>query len=153
VRSRNLKVKIPAGVGEGSTIRLAGKGGPGRDGGPPGDLLVTVNVQAHPVFGRRGRDLTLNVPITFAEAALGTRVELPTLDGPVTVKIPAGTQSGRTFRVRGKGVQPDRGRAGDLLAKVEVVIPKKLSRDEKKLIEELAGLDVESPRSHLGMTP
>jgi molecular chaperone DnaJ len=153
VRSRNLKVKIPAGVGDGSTIRLAGKGGPGRDGGPAGDLLVTVNVQAHPVFGRRGRDLTLNVPITFAEAALGTRVELPTLDGPVTVKIPAGTQSGRTFRVRGKGVQPDRGRAGDLLAKVEVVIPKKLSRDEKKLIEELAGLDVESPRSHLGTTP
>jgi molecular chaperone DnaJ len=145
-----LKVKIPAGVSDGSTIRLAGKGGPGRDGGPPGDLLVTVIVHSHPIFGRRGRDLTLNVPVTFAEAALGTKVELPTMDGPVTVKIPAGTQSGKTFRVRGKGVQPDRGKAGDLLAKVEVLVPKKLSRDERKLIEQLAGLEEESPRHHLG---
>jgi molecular chaperone DnaJ len=151
-RTRNIKVRIPAGVQDGATIRLAGKGAPGRNGGPPGDLLVRVRVAPHPIFGRRGNDLTLTVPITFAEAALGTQIELPTLDGGVTVKVPSGTPSGKTLRVRGRGVKPERGKTGDLLAKVEVLIPKRLSKDEKKLIEQLAEHETEDLRAHLQVT-
>lgn len=151
VRSRNIKVKIPAGVKDGATIRLPGKGAPGAGGGPAGDLLVDVHVGAHPIFGRKGTDLTVTVPVTYAEATLGTKLTVPTLDGTVTLKIPAGTQNGRTFRVRGKGVTPDRGKAGDLLVRVEVVIPKRVSKDEKKLLEQLATYDDDSIRSHLGV--
>jgi molecular chaperone DnaJ len=151
VRTRSIRVKIPAGVGDGATIRLPGKGAPGRGNGPAGDLLVTVRVAPHPVFGRKGNDLTITAPITFTEAALGTRLELPTLDGKVTVKVPAGTQSGKTFRVRGRGVMPERGKPGDLLAKVEVVIPRHLSKEERKLLEQLAEYETEDPRAHLGV--
>ncbi len=150
VRTRNIKVKIPAGVKDGATIRLRGKGAPGRNGGPPGDLLVHVRVGTHPLFGRKGNNLTITVPITFTEAALGTKVEVPTLDGkPVTLKIPAGTPSGKTFRVRGRGVHPAKGKPGDLLVKVEVVVPRKLSKDEKKLLEQLATYETADVRSHL----
>jgi molecular chaperone DnaJ len=149
VRTRTIKVKVPAGVEDGSTIRLSGHGSPGRNGGPAGDLLVRVSVARHPLFTRRGNDLVLTVPITFTEATLGSKVHVPTLDGSVTVKVPPGTPSGKTFRVKGRGVQPDRGRGGDLLVKVEVAVPRKLSRDEKKLLEQLATYETEDVRAHL----
>jgi molecular chaperone DnaJ len=152
LRTRNIKVKVPAGVKDSSTILLRGKGAPGINGGPAGDLLVTVHVAKHPVFGRSGDDLTVSVPVSFSEAALGTKVEVPTLDGPVTLRVPSGTPGGKVFRVRGKGVQPERGKGGDLLVRIEVVVPTKLSRDEKKLLEQLSTFDPEDIRAHLGVT-
>ncbi len=150
VRPRQVKVKVPAGVEDGQRIRRKGGGGAGRNGGPAGDLFVKVQVAPHPLFGRKGRDLTISVPVTFAEAALGAEITLPTLDDPVTLKIPSGTRSGRTFRVRGRGV--DTGKAvGDLLATVEVAVPKKLSPAEREAIEALAAASQESPRAHLGV--
>src|ERR671910_580205 len=150
-RPREVKVRIPAGVDDGQRIRLRGRGGPGRNGGRAGDLYVTVRVAPHELFGRKGSDLTLTMPITFPEAALGANVAVPTLDGgPVKVRIPAGTRSGRTFRVRGKGVEGRR-KTGDLLVTVEVAVPQKLSADERKAIEALAAAaDGRSPRAHLG---
>ncbi len=150
VKTRSIKVKIPAGIRDGATIRLAGKGNPGRGGAPAGDLIVQLHVASHPLFGRKGNDLTITVPITYTEAALGCKVDVPTLEGTVTLKIPAGTQSGRTFRVRGKGVQPARGRAGDLLVRIEVLVPKRVSRDEKRLLEQLQTYEPEDIRAHLG---
>ncbi|MBW3591414.1 MAG: DnaJ domain-containing protein [Actinobacteria bacterium] len=143
---RNVKARIPAGVQDGSRIRLAGKGTPGMNGGPAGDLFVRIKVRPHKVFGRKGKNLTITVPVTFAEAALGAQIEVPTLSGdPVTVKIPAGTSSGKTLRVRGKG-----GPGGDLLVTVQVAVPAKLSKKSKELIEKLADeLNAESPRDHL----
>jgi molecular chaperone DnaJ len=150
-RTREVKVRIPAGVDDGQRIRLKGRGGPGRNGGPPGDLYVICRVMPHALFGRRGRDLTLAVPITFPEAALGADISVPTLEGaPVKLRIPAGTRSGRTFRVKGRGVHTQKG-TGDLLATVEVTVPKKVSDEERKAIEALADAsDGSSPRAHLG---
>lgn len=148
-RTRDIKVKVPPGVKDGAMIRLPGKGGPGRSGGPPGDLLVTVSVEPHRLFGRRGNDLTLTVPITFSEAALGTKLEVPTMDGTVTLKIPAGTTSGKTFRVRGRGIPSSRGKPGDLLVKTEIVVPAKPGRDVKRLIEQLGTHDPPDVRAHL----
>jgi molecular chaperone DnaJ len=152
-RSRNIKVRIPAGVKGGSTIRLAGKGGPGRNGGPNGDLLVKVHVTRHPVFSRRGNDLTVTVPVSYTEAALGTKIEVPTLDGPVSIKIPAGTPSGKTFRVKGRGVKPERGTTGDLYARVEVLVPRRVSSEERQLLERLAEFETEDLRAHLKTVP
>lgn len=148
-RTRSIKVRVPAGVKDGAVLRLRGKGGIGRAGGPAGDLLVAVHVAPHSVFGRKDADLTVTLPLTYTEAALGTRIEVPTLDGPVTLKIPAGTATGKVFRVRGKGIHPDRGPAGDLLVKVEVVVPKRISKDEKRLLEQLATYETEDVRAHL----
>ncbi|MGF1668739.1 MAG: molecular chaperone DnaJ [Acidimicrobiia bacterium] len=153
LRTRTIKVKVPPGVKDGSTIRLRGKGAPGSGGGPSGDLLVLIHVDRHDVFGRTGDDLTVTVPVTYSEAALGTRIEVPTLDGSVTLKVPAGTQSGRTFRGRGKGIAGARGKPGDLLVRIEVVVPKKVSRDEKKLLEQLAAYQDDDVRAHLKVTP
>ena len=131
-RARQVKVRIPAGVEDGQRIRVPKRGGAGRFGGPPGDLYVIVHIAPHPVFAQKGKDLTVKVPVTFAEAALGTTVSVPTLDGkPVTVKVPAGTRSGRVFRVPGQGVQAA-GKKGDLLVTFEVDVPAKLSGDEKR---------------------
>ena len=132
--SRTIQARIPAGVRDGQRIRLRGKGASGERGGPPGDLFVTVRVTPHRLFGRKGDNLTLTVPIGFDEAALGAEIKVPTLDGaPVTVKIPPGTPNGRTFRVRGRGVQRTSGSGighrGDLLVTVEVHVPATL--DEK----------------------
>ena len=150
-RARQVKVRIPAGVNDGQRIRLKGRGGPGRHGGPNGDLYVIARVEPHPLFGRRGDDLAITVPITFAEAALGADVKVPTLDGPpVTIKVPAGTRSGRTFRVKGRGVPKAKG-AGDLMVTVEVAVPAKLSSEERKAVEALAAASSESPRAHLGV--
>lgn len=148
-RSREVKLKIPAGVSNGSTLRLRGKGGLGSNGGPSGDLLVRLRVGTSQRFGRKGNNLTLTVPISYTEAALGTKVEVPTLNGGVTVKVPSGTPTGKTFRVRGRGIAPERGRAGDLLVTVQVAVPAKVSRAEKKLLEELATHETDDLRDHL----
>ncbi len=141
-------VRIPAGIEDGQLIRVPGQGRPGADGGSPGDLYVTVRVAPHPRFGRDGPHLTLRIPVTFAEAALGADVRVPTLDGePVTLRLPPGTPSGRTFRVRGKGV-PGR---GDLLVTVEVAVPRHLSDAQRRAVEELAEATTESPRAYLGV--
>ena len=134
--SRSIQARIPAGVKDGQRIRLKGKGAPGEGGGPAGDLLVTVKVGKHRVFGRSGDNLTLDVPISFDEAALGAEVKIPTLGGaPVTLKIPAGTPNGRTFRVRGKGVTRRDGTKGDLLATVEVHVPATLDPVAREAVE------------------
>jgi len=150
VRPRQVKLRIPAGVDEGQRIRLKGKGGSGGINGTPGDLFVTVHVSPHPLFGRKDRDLTLTVPITFTEAVLGADVTVPTLEGTVVVRLPAGTRSGRTFRVKGKGVALSTG-VGDLLVTVEVAVPTNLSAAERDAVEALAHASRESPRAHLGV--
>lgn len=150
-RARAVKIRIPAGVSDRQRIRLKGRGGQGRNKGPAGDLYVVVLVGPHPFFRRSGRDLTLVVPVTFAEAALGADVKVPTLDGDaVTIRMPAGTRNGRTFRVKGRGVGTAKG-TGDLLVTVEVAVPAKLSAGERKAIESLAAANTESPRAHLGV--
>jgi molecular chaperone DnaJ len=150
-RNREVKVRIPVGVADGQRIKLKARGGAGRNGGPSGDLYVNVHVQPHSLFGRDGTNLTLTVPVTFAEAALGAAIKVPTLDGePVTIKIPPGTRSGRTFRVRGRGV-PKGDKHGDLLVTVEVAVPAKLSADERKAVEALAAAANASPRDYLGV--
>jgi molecular chaperone DnaJ len=151
-RPREVKVRLPAGVADGQRIRLKGRGGPGRNGGPPGDLYVTARVGPHPLFVRRGDDLTLTLPVTYPEAALGADVRVPTLDGgSVKLRIPAGTRSGRTLRVKGKGVAGPK-KTGDLLVTVEVAVPQNMTDDERKAIEALAAAtDGRSPRAHLGV--
>ena len=150
-RPRQVKVRIPAGVDDGQRIRLKGRGGAGRNGGPPGDLYVVVHVAPHELFNRKGRDLLLTVPVTFPEAALGAEIKVPTLDGgPVTLRIPAGTRSGRTFRVKGRGVPVSKG-AGDLLVTTEVAVPAKLTAEQREAVEALAETTAESPRRHLGV--
>jgi molecular chaperone DnaJ len=148
-RRRQVKLRVPAGVKDGTTLRVRGKGGPGSFGGPPGDLMVRIRVAPSRTFGRKGNDLTLKIPITYTEATLGTKIDVPTLNGGVRVKIPSGTPSGKTFRVRGKGISPERGPQGDLLVTVEVAVPKKLSKEEKRLLEELAEHETDDIRSHL----
>src|SRR5688500_3393506 len=144
------KVKIPAGVGDGARIKVTGRGASGPNGGPRGDLYVRVEVEPHPIFGRgKDGDLIVNLPVTFTEAALGAKVEVPTLDGSVTVKVPAGTPNGKTLRVRGKGAPKPRGGTGDLLVRVLVQVPEKLNRHEKDLLEKFAELHKDSPRRHL----
>ncbi|MFN2491131.1 MAG: DnaJ C-terminal domain-containing protein [Actinomycetota bacterium] len=144
------KVRVPPGVGDGARIKVAGKGEPARGGGRPGDLYVRVSVEEHPLFRRlKGGNLELTVPVTFTEAALGSKVDVPTLDGSVTVKVPAGTRNGQTLRVKGRGAPGPRGGAGDLLVKIEVEVPRKLTRKEKQLLEEFQETHKASPRAHL----
>lgn len=134
--ARTMQVRIPAGVSDGQRIRLRGKGSPGERGGPAGDLYVVVHVDAHPVFGRKGDNLTVTVPVTFPEAALGGEVKVPTLGGPpVTLKLPAGTPNGRTMRARGKGAVRKDGTRGDLLVTVEVSVPTDLGADAQDALE------------------
>ncbi len=150
VKPREVTVRIPAGVRDGATIRVRGRGGPGANGGPAGDVLVDVHVEPDPLFGRRGDDVTLSVPITYSEAALGTRLRVPTpLDGSTTIRIPAGTASGRTFRVRGKGVPREGGRAGDLLVTVRVQVPEEPAGRQRELLEELAEVEDTSERDRM----
>jgi molecular chaperone DnaJ len=151
-RRREVKVRIPAGVKDGQRIRVKGRGGAGRNGGPPGDLFVVVHVDKHAVFGRSGRaNLTVTVPITFAEAALGAQVKVPTLDEPVTVKVPPGTQPGTTVRVRGRGIDPAKGEAGDLMVTFDIVVPTRLTADEREAVETLADKLSANPRTDLGV--
>ena len=141
---RTIRVRIPEGVQDGARIKLAGKGGAA--GGGRGDLYIKVKVAPHSFFGRRGRDLTISVPVTFAEAALGAEVGVPTLNGgPVKLKVPAGTSSGKTFRIRGKGPSI-KGVKADILATVQVVVPSKLTKGQTDLIQKFAQLDTDTPR-------
>jgi molecular chaperone DnaJ len=134
--SRTIQARIPAGVADGQRIRLKGKGAPGERGGPAGDLYVRVHVTPHPVFGRTGNNLTVTVPITFPEAALGAEIKVPSHRGaPVSVRIPAGTPNGRTFRVRGKGARRADGTNGDLLVTVAVQVPQNLNSAAKQALE------------------
>jgi molecular chaperone DnaJ len=134
--TRTIQARIPAGVADGQRIKLAGKGAPGERGGPPGDLYVRVHVAQHPVFGRSGHNLTLTVPLSISEAALGAEIKVPAHHGmPVSLRIPAGTPSGRTFRVRGKGVRRKDGTVGDLLVTVSVQVPTELSDKAKAALE------------------
>jgi molecular chaperone DnaJ len=151
-RPREVKARIPAGVSDGQTIRLKGRGAPGRGGGPAGDLLVEINVRPHATFGRQGNNLTVRVPITFAEAALGADIDVPTLDGdPVTLRIRPGTQSGSRHRVKGKGITTRSKRTGDvtgdLIVSVDVTVPTSLSDAEREAIEQLAAATTVKPRS------
>ncbi|HZB50249.1 MAG TPA: molecular chaperone DnaJ [Mycobacteriales bacterium] len=148
-QTRTITVKIPSGVADGQRIRLAGKGAPGTRGGPAGDLFVRVHVRSHELFGRKGDDLTLALPLTFPEAALGTSVRVPTLEGAVTLKIPAGTASGRTFRVRGRGVAKRSGAGGDLLVTVEIAVPRNLSAEAREALEKYAAAQPDDPRPHI----
>ena len=134
--ARSIQARVPAGVKDGARIRLKGKGAPGEQGGPAGDLFVTVKVSPHRVFGRSGDNLTLDVPVAFDEAALGGEVKIPTLGGPpVTLKLPPGTPIGRTFRVRGKGAMRRDGTMGDLLATIEVQVPAALDQTAREALE------------------
>src|SRR5579863_987974 len=146
-RTRKLSVKVPAGVDTGDRVRLSGEGEGGRNGGPPGDLYVEIHVREHPIFERDGEHLSCEVPVSFATAALGGSVPVPTLDGDVILKIPGETQSGRVFRLRDKGVKPVRGGArGDLFCRVVVETPVHLSAEQRELIRSLE----ESLKSHPG---
>ncbi|WP_375001728.1 molecular chaperone DnaJ [Aeromicrobium sp. CTD01-1L150] len=136
--SRTMQVRVPAGVKDGQRIRLKGKGGRGERGGPDGDLYLVVHVESHSLFGRKGRNLTITVPVAFDEAALGAQIQVPTLDGPsVRLKIPAGTPNGRTFRAKGKGGVTASGGRGDLLVTVDVQVPTELSPQERTAVEAL----------------
>ena len=146
-RRKRYAVKIPAGAKSGTRVRLKGKGEAGLNGGPPGDLHVVVDVEPSPLYERRGADLVLEVPVTFAEAALGASVEIPTPDGPVSLKIPGGTESGKLLRVKGRGAPQLKGKGrGDLLARVKVSIPKKLTKAEKEALEGYQKVSRENPR-------
>ena len=134
--TRTIQARIPAGVGDGQRIKLKGKGAPGERGGPAGDLYVRVHVDPHPVFGRSGHNLTVTVPVTFPEAALGAEIKVPSLNGmPVNLRIPAGTPNGRTFRVRGKGVRRQDATMGDLLVTVNVQVPKTVEGEARETLE------------------
>jgi molecular chaperone DnaJ len=149
--TRTIQARIPAGVADGQRIKLKGKGAPGERGGPAGDLYVRVHVTPHPVFGRSGGNLTVTVPVTVPEAALGADIKVPAHKGaPVTVKIPAGTPNGRTFRVRGKGIRRSDGTYGDLLVTVEVIVPKNVSTKGRQALEDLREATAgEDPREAL----
>ena len=145
-----ISVKIPAGVSDGQKIRLRGKGEPSYDGGPAGDLTLTVTVRRHPVFERDGLNLRVDVPVTFTEATLGATIEVPTLGGdPVKLRVAAGTPSGRVLRVKGRGVITEKG-VGDLLATVQVAVPAHLTTDARVALEKFAALQPdENPRADL----
>lgn len=151
-RPREVKVRIPAGVKDGQTIRLGGRGAPGRNGGPAGDLLVEITVRPDDRFGRSGDNLTVHVPVTFAEAALGAEVDVPTLDGPtVKLRIKPGTQSGSRHRVKGKGITTRSKRSGtttgDLIVTIDVAVPNELTDAERAAIEQLAAATTVNPRN------
>ncbi|HXV37362.1 MAG TPA: DnaJ C-terminal domain-containing protein [Myxococcota bacterium] len=139
VRSDSVTVRIPPGVADGGQIRLRGKGGEGAQGGAAGDLIATIRVRPHPLFRREGRDILLEVPLTIAEATLGTKVDVPSLDGRVTVTVPPGTDSGARLRLRGKGVpNPGGGRAGDFFVLVKICVPRKLGDAARRQLAEIA---------------
>ncbi|MET7753379.1 molecular chaperone DnaJ [Streptomyces sp. NPDC005389] len=149
--SRTMQVRIPAGVSDNQKIRLRGKGAPGERGGQHGDLYVVVHVDTHPVFGRKDDNLTVTVPVSFTEAALGGEIKVPTLGGPaVTLKLPAGTPNGRTMRARGKGAVRKDGTRGDLLVTVEVAVPKELDDKARDALETYREATAsEDPRAEL----
>ena len=151
IENESIKVKVPAGVDNGTIIRLRGRGGPGDAGAPDGDLLVQVAVEPHKFFKRNNSDLILEVPLLFTEAALGSSIKIPTLEKSVTLKIPAGTPSGKTFKIKGEGIAPQGRRPGDLFIKVYITPPTNLSRSAKKHLENFRDQfeSGDSPRDYL----
>ena len=147
--TRDVTVKIPAGVSSGTRVKVSGKGASSSNGGANGDMYLKVNVRSDPFWKRDGNNLKIEVPVSFAEAALGAQIPVPTMDGTVTLKIPAGTQSGQTFRLSGRGIAPKTGNAGDELVTIKVAVPRELSERETELIEELRALRPDDVRSHL----
>jgi molecular chaperone DnaJ len=152
--TKRYSVKIPAGARDGTRIRLKGKGEPGRNGGPAGDLYVVVEVEPSQLYERRGADLVLDVPVSYPEAALGATVEIPTPGGPVALKVPAGTEHGKLLRVKGRGAPKLKGGGhGDLLARVKVTVPQKLSKAEKQALEGYRNVSREQPRERFERVP
>jgi molecular chaperone DnaJ len=148
-RNKTLEVKIPAGIDNGMRIRSSGNGEPGQNGGPPGDLYVEIHIKPHAIFQREGDDLHCEIPITFGKAALGGEIEVPTLSGKVSFTIPEGTQGGKVFRLRGKGIKGVRtGHLGDLFCHVTVDTPVKLTDRQKELLQELEKLTAEGGSKH-----
>ncbi len=148
-RAREVQARIPAGVADGQKIRLKGRGASGRNGGPTGDLIVECHVAPHRLFGRDGGNLTVRVPVSFAEAALGGEIDVPTLDGPsVTLRLKPGTATGSRHRVRGKGIVTPK-HTGDLIVTVDIDVPKELTDEQRAAIEALAAATTVSPRAHL----
>jgi len=141
LRQRSVDAKVPAGVEDGTRIRFTGLGEAGTHGGPPGDLYVVLHVKEHPFFEREGNDLHCVIPVSYAQAALGDEISVPTLEGEHTLKVPDGTQSGSTLRIRGKGVPVLNGHGkGDLYVEVRVQTPTKLNKRQRELLQELDGL-------------
>ena len=148
--NKRFEVTIPRGIGAGQRIRLANQGGAGLNGGPSGDLYLIVRLREDPTYTRKGDDLYVDLPVTFAEAALGAEVQVTTVTGRVTTRIPGGVQSGQSLRLTGLGMPQLRGGgSGDLYARVKVTVPKNLTERERELIEELGDLRHENPRDRL----
>ena len=150
MQTEPLTLDLPGGLADGTRIRVPGKGHVGRDGGENGDLYITVHVQPHPLFRREGDDLHLVVPVAVHEAALGARVEVPTLEGPARLRVPPGTQSGQRFRMRERGAPSNRqGRRGDLIIEVRLVLPALLDERSKELLREFGKINSEDVRKEL----
>ena len=150
-RAESVLVRLPAGVADGERVRVAGKGNAGLRGGEPGDLYITVQVAAHPLYRREGDDLFISVPIAIHEAALGARIDVPTPDGGAKVRVPPGTQSGQRFRLRDRGAASRRdGLRGDLIVEVKLVLPKLLDERSKELLREFGRINGENVREHVG---
>ena len=150
LNSERVSVKIPMGVKEGSKIRLAGKGKPGRYGGPSGDLYIVIKVLPHPHFQRKGDDIYLEVPITIYEAVSGGMIDVPTIDGKTTMRLPAGTQSGQKFRLKEKGVSHLRGKGrGDQYVTIKIIVPKNIDERSREIIDEFNRLNPANPRKSM----
>jgi len=150
-RSDTVNVKFPAGVEDGQTVKLSGMGNGGAGGGPPGDLRLRVRVHPHRLFERKGRDIHLKLPVTFGEAALGARVQIPTIDGHAMMTLPAGTQGGQRFKLKGKGMPAKGGGGrGNMLVEVAVVVPKDLGAEERAAVERIERAYPGNPREQMG---
>lgn len=148
-RSDTLQVKIPIGIEDGTKIRLRGQGEPGPNGGPAGDILITIRVAPHPVFRRKGKRLDLRVPVTLFEAIHGAKIDVPTPQGTISLSVPPGTSSGSKLRVKGHGVVPKQGAAGDLFAEIQIVLPKTLVDADRKQLEAIASKYTDNPRTKI----
>lgn len=148
-KSETISVKIPAGIEDGKRIRLRGQGDPGPDGGPAGDILLTIHVASHPVFERSGARLDLIVPITLAEAAAGAKIDVPTPHGTLTVTVPPATSSGKKLRLKGQGVKADGKPPGDLYVELQIVMPQDLTEEEQRQLAEISDQHRQSPRENL----
>ena len=150
LHNESVEVRIPPGAQTGSRLRVAGKGNAGTMGMPPGDLYITLRVEPHPVFQRDGDNIEIRVPVTVSEAGLGSKIEVPTIDGRALLKIPPGTQNGQKFRMREKGVANTRkGTAGDQIVEVSLVVPKVRDERTKEILRELSQLHPEDPRAQM----
>jgi bacterioferritin-associated ferredoxin len=148
-KQETLRVKVPAGIEDGKKIRLRGQGEPGQGGSPAGDILIRVRILPHPHFRRKGKDLEVRVPVTLAEAAAGTKVDVPAPRGMITMRVPPGTSSGKRLRAKGQGIAPKGQTPGDLFAEILIVLPEKLDAEDKQLLEKIANKHPQNPRAEL----